>query len=569
VNWRIALAVALALAVGLGVLFAIATRSPAPPAHQVFVNGTVLTMDADNRVLEALSARGELIEAVGSTDAIMALVTDDTEVVDLRGRTLLPGFVDAHSHFPGSGMSAVAADLNSPPIGDKTSMAQVLQALAAEAARRSPGEWVVGFGYDDTLLAEGRHPTRSELDAISTQHPVAALHISGHMLVANSMALEMAGIDAGTPDPEGGVIGRRPGSREPNGLLEETARMDVLLMMQDMSLMDTWRLFKAATRDYLQRGVTTAQSGGVTPALARGLSLFSRLGIVPQRLALFPFETEFGASLLNGDFDPTDYAAERVVVGAVKLVADGSIQGYTGYLAEPYHTPYHGDAEYRGYPAISREDLFDKVAALHSAGYQLAIHGNGDAAIEDILDAFEAAQRAHPVTDPRMILIHSQMAREDQVARMRELGVTPSFFTAHTWYWGGRHRDIFLGPQRAAVISPHQWARDHGVRASSHLDTPVVPMEPLQAVWSQVHRITHGGEVLGPEQRIGVMEALRGVTIDAAWQVFQEDNRGSLEPGKYADLVVLSGNPLDDPMALRDLQVVRTVIGGVTVYRKR
>jgi len=253
-------------------------------------------------------------------------------------------------------------------------------------------------------------------------------------------------------------------------------------------------------------------------------------------------------------------------MGPVKLIADGSIQGFTAYLSEPYYTPFHGDASYRGYPSIPREKLFAQVAALHSAGYQLAIHGNGDAAIEDILDAFEAAQRAHPVADPRMILIHAQMAREDQVARMKDLGVTPSFFTAHTWYWGDRHRDIFLGPERAAVISPSAWAQRYGVRFSSHLDTPVVPMEPLQAVWSQVFRETLGGDVLGPEQRIGVMDALRAVTIDAAWQIFQENNRGSLEPGKFADLVVLSGSPLDNPRAMRELAVERTVIGGVTVY---
>ena len=153
---------------------------------------------------------------------------------------------------------------------------------------------------------------------------------------------------------------------------------------------------------------------------------------------------------------PQDYAGERVVMGAVKIVADGSIQGYTGYLSQPYHTPYHGDADYRGYPAIPREKLFEQVAALHQAGYQIAIHGNGDESIEDILDAFEAAQQDYPVADPRMILIHAQMAREDQVARMKELGVTPSFFTAHTWYWGDRHRDIFMGPERAAVMSPAQ-----------------------------------------------------------------------------------------------------------------
>jgi len=568
-NWKSILLVFFALVAGLGVLVKIATRTPAPPEHQVFINGDVLTMDADNRVVQALSTRGELIEAVGSTEEIMALVGDDTEVVDLRGRTLLPGFIDAHGHFPGSGMRVIAADLNSPPIGVINTMAEVLAALEKQAAKTSSGKWVTGFGYDDTLLAEKRHPTRAELDAVSTEHPVVAMHVSGHMLVANSVALELVDIDASTADPEGGVIGRRPGSTEPNGLLEETARLPLMFLTQeDIGFTDFYRLVKAAANEYSAIGVTTAQSGGTSKELTTGLSLFSKVGVIPQRLVLFPFETEFGESLFNGDYDPADYNSEKVVMGAVKIVADGSIQGYTGYLSMPYHTPYHGDASYRGYPAVLSEPLFEQVEALHKAGYQIAIHGNGDESIEDILDAFEAAQQAHPVQDPRMILIHSQMAREDQVARMKDLGVTPSFFTAHTYYWGDRHRDIFMGPERAAVMSPSKWAQDYGLRFSSHLDTPVTPMLPLQAVWSQVHRITYGGDVLGPEQRTSVMDALRAVTIDAAWQVFQEGNRGSLEPGKYADLVVLSGSPLDDPMAMRDLQVERTVVGGATIYRR-
>ena len=567
-NWKTILAVIAALLIGIAVLIRIATRLPEPPDQQLFINGTVLTMDADNRVVEALATRGDRIEAVGTSEDIMALAEEGAEVVDLAGRTLMPGFIDAHGHFPGSGLKVVAADLNSPPIGTLTTMDEVLVALKQQADNTPAGEWVSGFGYDDTLLAEQRHPTREELDAVSTDHPVVAMHISGHMVVANSLALAEVGIVAETPDPEGGVIGRLPGSREPNGLLEETARLGIMIKMQDMSLKDTYRLMKAAAAEYSALGVTTAQSGGVSKELATGLSLFSKLGIIPQRLVVFPFETEFGDSLLNGDYDPADYASERVVLGPVKLVADGSIQGYTGNLSQPYYTPYHGDADYRGYASIPREKLFEQVAALHKAGYQLAIHGNGDEAIEDILDAFEAAQQEHPVSDPRLILIHAQMARQDQVARMKDLGITPSFFSAHTWYWGDRHRDIFMGPERAAVMSPAKWAQDYGLRFSSHLDTPVTPMLPLQAVWSQVFRTTYGGDVLGPDQRIGVMDALRAVTIDAAWQVFQEGNRGSLEPGKYADLVVLSGNPLEEPMTLRDLEVEQTLIGGATIYRR-
>ena len=568
-KWKTVLLVLVALVAGVGVLLKIAARLPEPPAHQVFINGDVLTMDAGNSIAEAVSVRGELIEKVGTTDEIMQLVDDSTEVVDLRGRTLMPGFVDAHGHFPGSGQSIISADLTSPPVGDKLTMADVLAALKKEAERREPGKYVTGFGYDDTLLAEGRHPTREELDSVSTEHPVVATHVSGHMLVANSMALELAGITADTPDPVGGVIGRNKETGELNGLLEETARLEIMLNTQDIGLGEVYSMVKHAVREYAQVGVTTAQSGGTTPVMAQGLNLMSKLGIIPQRMELFAFDSEFGDTLTNGEFDPDDYNSERTTLKIVKLVADGSIQGYTGYLSHPYHVPYHGDAEYRGYTAIPRKDLFKRVEELHRAGYQLAIHGNGDESIEDIIDAFEAAQQAYPVDDPRMILIHSQMAREDQVARMKDLGITPSFFSAHTYYWGDRHRDIFMGPERAAAMSPAKWAQDYDLVFSSHLDTPVVPMLPLQAVWSQVHRISSGGDVIGEEQRIDVMSALRAVTIDAAWQIFQEDNRGSLEPGKLADMIVLSGNPMDEPMAMRDLRVERTLIGGATIYRRQ
>ena len=561
------LLIVVALMVGLGLLFKVLTRLPEPPDHQVFINGNVLTLDDENRVVEAISVRDNLIEALGSSDEIKAMATPDTIVVDLAGKTLMPGFIDAHGHFPGSGATALAANLFSPPLGPVKNIADLLQAMKQQLPNPGPGVWVQGLGYDDSLLAENRHPTRAELDQVSTEYPLVASHISGHMVVANSRALELVGIDANSVDPVGGVIGRIPGSMEPNGLLEETARLGIMALTQDLSVLDIYTLVNAAVMEYAAQGVTTAQAGGIPPALLSGNSLFSRLGMIKQRLVMYPFEHDFGQGLLNGEYDPEDYSGDRVDMAGVKLVADGSIQGYTGYLSEPYHTAYHGDVLYRGYPAIPREALFEKVEALHRAGYRLAIHANGDAAIEDALDAFEAAQVAHPVKDPRMVLIHAQMAREDQIARMKDLGVTPSFFSAHTYYWGDRHRDIFMGPERAAVMSPAKWAQDHGVRFTSHLDTPVVPMLPLQAVWSMVHRQTRTGDVLGPEQRISVMDALRAVTVDAAWQVFQEDNRGSLVPGKYADMIVLSGSPL---MAedMRDLTVDQTLVGGVTIYRR-
>jgi predicted amidohydrolase YtcJ len=211
--------------------------------------------------------------------------------------------------------------------------------------------------------------------------------------------------------------------------------------------------------------------------------------------------------------------------------------------------------------------LFEQVEGLYKQRVQVAIHGNGDASIQDALDAIEAAAAKYPWPEARPLIIHAQMSRKDQIERMAALGVTPSFFAAHTFFWGDRHAGIFMGPERAANMSPAKWAQDAGVRFSSHMDTPVTPMRPLQAVWSPVERKTKTGVVLGPDQRIDRMSALRAVTIDAAWQVFMDDDIGSIEPGKLADLVVLSGSPLTAP-DLRELLVDMTLIEGVTHFQR-
>ena len=568
-NWKVLSGSLLLLLAVAGLVLYLLVRPATPPSHRIFYNGDVLSMNAENEVFEAISIRGDRIEALGTDDEMLALETRDSVVTDLRGKTLLPGFVDAHGHFPGSGLTQIAADLNSPPIGAVLSMADVQDSLRRQVEQTAAGEWVAGFGYDDTLLLERRHPTREDLDAVSTEHAIYISHVSGHMGVGNSLALERAGISSLSEDPPGGVIVRRAGSREPAGLLEEAAHTDVLQMSMDFSTLDALKILRHASQEYAAAGVTTAQSGGVDRFMAEAMGLLARFNQIKPRLIVFAFHDMLGVDLLNGSFDPAEWNSRRYLIGAVKIVADGSIQGYTGYLSQPYHTPFHGDADYRGYPVLSREELTRAISEFHAAGFQLAVHGNGDASIDDILYAFEQAQRASPNADPRLILIHSQMARDDQLLDMKRLGITPSFFSAHTYYWGDRHRDIFMGPERAARMSPTRSAQDVGLRYSVHLDTPVVPMQPLLLLWSTVNRESTSGQVIGPEQRIGVMQALRAMTIDAAWQVFKEEEIGSLEPGKFADLVVLSGNPLDDPANIRKLSVVETVVGGNPVYEAR
>ena len=535
------------------------------PASQAFINGNILTMDADNPVAEAVFIEHDRIIAVGDNKTVLALADKNTLLHDLKGKTLLPGFIDAHSHFPGSALGAMNVDLNSPPIGGIKTMAQLIEALTTKAATTPKGDWIFGVSYDDTALQEHRHPTLAELDAAIPDHPVFLWHISAHMGVANSAAFALVGIDKNTPNPEGGIYGRDQ-QGELTGLMEENALELIQRAAMDFSIVDAFKMMKIAGEEYARAGVTTAQSGAVDDRLSQGINFGSRIGLIPMRMELWPLYNEFGKALLDESLHAEDYESDRVAIGAIKIIADGSIQGYTGYLGLPYFVPFHGDESYRGYPRIPSEELFLQVEQFHRKGFQLAIHGNGDASIEDIIDAIEAAQAKYPRDDTRHIIVYAQMARQDQLERMQALGITPSFFVAHTYYWGDRHRDIFLGPERAARISRAASSVALGLPFTIHLDTPVVPMSPLMLVWTAVNRLSSSGQVIGEGERISVMEALKAVTITAAWQVFQEQNRGSISPGKYADLVVLSGNPIDDPAGIKDLKVLQTVVGGRTIF---
>lgn len=553
-------------AIGLAVVVAgFAVWWLRPPARVAYVGGAVLTMDTQDRVVGGIAIEGERIAQVGTGAEIRAWAERvRARVVDLEGRAVLPGFVDAHSHFPGAGIDVVAADLNAPPIGKITRIDEIIAALRAKAETERAGEWIFGTGYDDSLLAEGRHPTRADLDAVSTRHPVGILHVSGHLAAVNSLGLERLGYGANTPDPEGGRI-RRDASGTPDGVLEESAAEGVTRALAAPGPLDALRILRRATALYLAAGVTTAQNGFAIGAQLRGLTWAGKLRLLPLRLVLWPGEAD-GDALVDGSFKPPrDDPWLRV--GAVKLIADGSLQGYTGYLTQPYFVPPGDDPAYRGYPRIAREKLFAWVERLHRAGIQIAIHGNGDAAIDDILDALEYAQSVAPRPDARHVIVHAQTAREDQLDRMAVLGVIPSFFVLHTWYWGDRHRERFLGPERAARISPLASAARRGIPFTLHADTPVVPMEPLRIVWSAVNRTTTSGATLGADQRINVLRALRGVTIDAAHQHFLEGDRGSLEAGKLADLVILDRSPLEDPAGIARLRVVETIVGGRSAYQ--
>lgn len=539
----------------------------------LLINGTVITLTGpgDDIIAEAIAITGDRISAVGSTTDLTQTAGPNTTVIDLAGQTVLPGFIDAHGHFPSSGLiEKHFVDLNSPPIGTVTSIDETVSALAEKAKTVPAGSWIQGRGYDDTLISEMRHPTRWDLDRVSTEHPIYISHISGHLGVANSFALKLAGITRETPRPFGGKIRMDVESGEPNGVLEEPPAMGfVTKLLPQFSEDDMIDAVAKAAADYAAVGITTAQQGATGPNGAEVFVKTYQQGRLPIRVHVWPVLQAMVALIEKGGTLTEPNADGMVTYRAVKGFADGSIQGYTGYLSQPYHSHSHNDPRYRGYPRMDREALAKQVMTVHQAGYQIAIHGNGDAAIDDVLYAFDRAQEASPRDDARHIVIHAQMTREDQMDRMAETGVIPSFFNMHTYYWGDRHWEIFMGPERAAQMSPAASAVRRGMPFTLHADTPVVPMEPLRIVWSAVNRLSSGGRVIGADQRISIIEALKGITTYAAYQAFEENDKGTIEPGKLADLVVLARNPLTiSPLELADIPVVRTMVGGRTVFEQ-
>lgn len=548
------------------IVSAFSTAQAAPDV--ILYNVTVLPLTDDRETAEAVAITGDRITAVGPKADILAMADADTQRTDLNGGTVLPGFIDAHGHFPSSGLIAkYFVDLNSPPIGAMNSIDDIVAALADRAANTSKGEWIQGRGYDDTLVAEMRHPTRWDLDRASTDHPIYIGHISGHLSVGNSLALELAGITADSPQPFGGKI-QKEEDGTPNGVLEEPPAMgQVGELLPSFTDADMIEAIAAAAREYAAVGVTTAQQGATAPNGGLMFVEAYKQGLLPIRVHVWPVLAAVAAITEQGGALPALEADGMVTYGAIKGFADGSIQGYTGYLSQPYHSHSHADPRYRGYPRMDRDALAAQIKTVHDAGYQIALHGNGDAAIDDVLFGFESAQSQTPRPDARHIVIHAQMTREDQLDRMQAGGIIPSYFNLHTYYWGDRHWDLFMGPQRAARMSPTSSTVQRDMPFTLHADTPVVPMEPMRIVWAAVNRISSGGRVIGAGQRISVVEALKGITTYAAYQAFEEDDKGTIEPGKLADLTVLATNPLEvAPADLADIAVTHTFVGGRLVY---
>ncbi|MFJ8916654.1 amidohydrolase [Amycolatopsis sp. NPDC102389] len=540
-------------------------EDPQDAADFVAIGGTVLTLDPAGRRVRALAANGGRITALGSEREISRLIGPETTVLDLAERTVIPGFVESHNHPAFFGMTLAApVDAGSPP---NDTIADVVGRVAQAAKELGPGEWIRGFRYDDTLLADGRHPTRADLDPVSGRNPVVLTHVSGHFCTANSLALREVGITAETPDPPGGLI-VRDARGEPTGVLVETAAFLVTSRLPGQSAGELAEALLLADEEYLANGVTSVHDTGIGliggAAELEAYALLRRAGKLRVRVRGYLFDGLL-PGLDEGHPEPPEARVDdKFAMTGVKIVADGSIQGKTGCLAEGYTC----DPDEHGMMLLEPADLGRRIAALDAAGWQVAVHGNGDAAIDAIIDGYSRLGSPRG-TGRRHRIEHCQTVREDQLDRMAAHDVLASFFVKHVYYWGDRHRDVFLGPERARRISPLVSARSRGIHFGLHSDTPVTPVPPLEGIWCAVRRITRQGKVLGPEQAVDVDAALRGYTIDAAYLAGEEDVKGSLEIGKLADLAVLSGDPTTvDLDRIRELTVEATVSGGEVVWRR-
>jgi predicted amidohydrolase YtcJ len=544
------------------------TTGSAQQADLIFAGEHIITMDGSNAA--AVAVRGDRIVASGSRADVFQLNGAGTRVIELGGQALLPGFIDAHGHFSGVSRYADLLDLSSPPVGGITSVEDIVQALRLRIEQQQipAGELVFGFGYDDSLLAEGRHPNRDDLDRASTNHPIVVRHVSGHLLAANSMALEAAGISGTTQNPDGGIIRRRAGTNEPDGVMEETAMGAFPGSGANMGPEKLSQLRREAIDIYAGYGITTIQDANISSAYA---------DLLREEAIAEPYAVDIVAFIMANPLSDEELQAVShdqtytggFRVGGVKFTLDGSPQGRTAWMSQPYtQGPPGQSADYVAYPSYSPEAYKARMPDLLARGVPVLAHANGDAAIQLMIDGIAEAVAGEDLPDHRSVAIHAQLARPDQLLRFKELGIVPSYYSVHPYFWGDWHR-LSFGEERASFISPVKATVELGIPYTVHNDSPVVPPDIMRLISITVNRQTRSGYVLGPDQRASVVEAIYAVTQGAAYQYFEEDEKGSITVGKRADFVILEQNPLlVDPQELGDIAIVETFSRGASVFRR-
>jgi predicted amidohydrolase YtcJ len=530
-------------------------------ADVVFINGSVVTMDADDRICEAAAISGNRIVRIGSLQAVETLIGPETHVVDLKGRSLLPGFIDAHCHAGNYGAQK-ARSFCSPRL--VKSIADIKQAIRKLAATTPKGDWIVGRGYDNTKLLENRHPTRWDLDEAAPDHKVFINRTCGHIGVANGKTLEAFGINQDTPDPAGGKIERDDQGR-PTGILHEHAQI-LIRTAAGPSYDEVEKGISLMDRDFLRYGITSAtDASGRNPDEIRIIQNAVNNGQIHVRLCFMVRISgsicQLGRRYIETGLK-TGFGDEKLRLGGLKLVMDGSGGGGSAAMRDPYP----GDPENYGVLHMPQDELDELVDLGHSAGYQVGIHAIGDRAVEMTLESFEKALRKNPVKNNRHRIEHCGFLDDSLMDKIRDLGIIPVLGLPFLYELGDSYINVF-GQDRLRYVYPLRSLIERGIRAPLSSDAPVIDPNPFNGLYFAVTRKTESGQSISPNETVSVLQAIRAYTVDGAYASHEEDIKGSIEPGKLADLIVLSDNILEiSSEEILHLSVDLTMVDGTIVY---
>ena len=538
---------------------------------KLYLNGDILTMRGNSpEYVDALIVKDKIIQFVGSKEEAMKIVGNNFKSIDLKGNTLLPGFIDGHAHFASFSAQAIGAQILPPPDAgakDIPSLIEILKKWNTPENRALTG-WIFGMGFDDSVLEEKRFPTKHDLDQVSTEFPIMIVHISGHFAVVNSKALELLMITSETKNPEGGII-RRENGNEPNGVLEELAAIPYMLkVLNPTSKEAADHFFEAGQEMALSYGFTTAQEGRAMEnhELLVAASQAGKLKLDVVSYVDYLFVDKYMGSKWNTNTYNNHYR-----IGGVKLTLDGSPQGRTAWRTLPYLLPPDGAKEgYLGYPAIPNDS---SVMAIYNKAFknnwQIHTHANGDAAMDQMIRTMKPVVAKYGNDDRRNVLIHGQYIREDQLDSFKDLDVIASLFPLHTFYWGDWHKQI-IGDSLGNTISPTRTALNKGLKITIHTDAPVALPNLMRMVGISVDRKSRSGQVIGEKERLTTYEALLAITSWSAYQHFEEHQKGTLEVGKLADMIILEKNPLKvSAKEIKKIKVLETIKDGVVVYKKQ
>lgn len=546
----------------LPLMAAAQTSAPATIWH----GGTIVTMDGNTpHTAQAVIEQGGKIVYVGSEAIARKRAGTNARDRNLQGATLLPGFVDAHSHFAMRMQIETGVDLSDPahPVTDIASLLGTLKSAIADRGVQ-PGGWVVAWQYDDGKLAEKRHITAAELDKLGDYH-IVLIHFTGHGLVANSAAMAKAGVSATSPVPAGGIT-LRDESGKPNGVFFENSAYPIFAAIPQLTAEQKLAALDAAQALYAKNGFTHMQDGAASLPDIAFLTSPAATPRLKLDLVMLPTSQNLNALLQRPDMVFGRYQG-HVKLQGIKFVLDGSPQARTAYFTRDYkngapdgHVPWHGTSN------MTQDQFITDAKRAYAKGWQLFVHANGDAAIDMAIKGFTAVGITTKA-DARPVVIHSQFQRRDQLAAYKKIGVGPAYFTNHTYYFADIHRSNF---PKAVVdfISPMQAALKAGLHPSNHSDAPVTPLDPFTQLWSSMARTSLTGQVNGADQRLSSYQALQMLTTGPAWQVFEENRKGRIKPGLLADFVVLDKNPLTTPIdQMRTIRVLETVKEGQSIWR--